>query len=110
MSNVNYVFETEGSIIRYRYPTHINDLVIPRESSTCAEVFMVLLNKNEAPPLHKHDDTEQVFYMIHGEGLLEICPAKDVEGEKFQIHAGQVVRIPPKTWHRVTALSGDRVK
>ena len=64
MAKEQYVFESEGKIIRYRFPTHINDLIIPREESTCAEVFMVVLDENEAPPLHKHDDAEQIFYMI----------------------------------------------
>ena len=66
MAKEQYVFESEGKIIRYRFPTHINDLIIPREESTCAEVFMVVLDENEAlsinmmmPNRFLHDSRER---------------------------------------------------
>ncbi|HOR56276.1 MAG TPA: cupin domain-containing protein [Flexilinea sp.] len=110
MAKEQYVFESEGKIIRYRFPTHINDLIIPREESTCAEVFMVVLDENEAPPLHKHDDAEQIFYMIQGKGKLEIRKQQNDEPEYFEINVGQVIKIPPHIWHRVFALSKEGVR
>ncbi len=110
MEETKYVFETEGKIIHYRFPTHTNDLIIPREESTAAEVFMVILDENEAPPLHKHDDAEQIFYMIRGTGKLEIKKREDIESKFFEIIPGQVIRIPPHTWHRVTAVSKEGVQ
>ncbi|NMB92937.1 MAG: cupin domain-containing protein [Flexilinea flocculi] len=110
MEKKKYVFETEGKIIRYRYPTHINDLTIPREETASSEVFMVLLDEKEAPPFHKHDDAEQIFYMIQGVGKLEIKEDGSSESEFFEIIPGQVIRIPPHTWHRVTALNKEGVR
>ena len=110
MEEPKYVFESEGNIVRYRFPTHINDLILPRENTACAEVFMVILDKGEAPPLHKHDDAEQIFYMIQGEGRLEIKESQNGESKFSDIHSGQVVHIPQHTWHRVTALNDDGVK
>ncbi len=62
---MKYVYDTTG-LKRYRFPTHVNDLVVDRSEAECSEVFMVVLQPGEAPPLHKHDDTEQVYYMLDG--------------------------------------------
>lgn len=102
MKPTKYVFETTG-LQRYRFPTHINDLVIDRSESAASEVFMVVLAPGEAPPLHQHDDTEQVFYIIEGQGRLEAGspPAS------FDVRPGNVVRVPVGTPHRIHCL-GDK--
>lgn len=93
---MNYVFGTEKTV-RYRFPTHINDLVMDRSEATSSEVFIVVLDPGEAPPLHQHDDTEQIFYVLSGHGRLEI----GAEAQAFQVAPGDVVRIPPATLHRI---------
>lgn len=101
---MQYVFSTKPDAMTcYQFPTHGNDLVIDRTESVTSEVFMVRLNAGQAPPLHKHEDTEQVFYIISGRGMLEI---KGV-GEHMACSPGDVVRIPPGTWHRVHC-QGDK--
>ena len=54
-----------------------------------------------APPMHVHHDTEQVFYVLEGEGRLEI----EGESQGFVCDPA-VVRIPPGTYHRVGHLPG----
>jgi len=93
---MNYVFSTEKTK-RYRFPTHINDLVMDRAEATSSEVFVVVLAPGEAPPLHQHDDTEQIFYVLSGQGRLEIGS----ERQPFPVAPGDVVRIPPATPHRI---------
>lgn len=91
-----YVFDTRQTI-HYRFPTHVNDLVMDRAEAETSEVFIVVLEPGEAPPLHVHHDTEQIFYVMDGNGLLQI-------GESVERHAvksGDVVRIPPSTYHRI---------
>jgi len=91
-----YVFSTADTI-RYRYPTHVNDLVLDRTEATTTEVFIVVLEPGEAPPLHQHDDTEQIFYIMAGAGTLTIGdPA-----QQFDVKPGDVVRIPPHTLHSI---------
>ena len=82
---------------RYQFPTHVNELVVDRAESQTSEVFVVVLKPGEAPPLHKHDDAEQVFYILEGEGILKT----GVEGEPHPVQAGDVVRIPPTILHSV---------
>jgi mannose-6-phosphate isomerase-like protein (cupin superfamily) len=93
---MNYVFDTNKSK-RYRFPTHINDLVMDRSEATSSEVFIVVLNPGEAPPLHQHDDTEQIFYVLEGAGQLRIGS----DQQQFPVKPGDVVRIPPSTLHSI---------
>ena len=59
-------------MIRYRFPTHTNDLIMDRRDAAASEAFFVILEPGEAPPLHVHEDAEQVFFVLEGEGALTI--------------------------------------
>ena len=100
---MKYVFSTANPK-RYRFPTHVNDLVMDRSEATASEVFIVELAPGEAPPLHQHDDTEQVFYVLSGRGRLEI----GADRAAHPVRSGDVVRIPPATLHAIQCL-GDEV-
>ena len=85
-----YVFHADEKL-RYRFPTHTNDLLLHRADAETAEAFMVVLEPGEAPPLHAHHDAEQVFYVLSGSGELQIGAAP---GERFPVGPGDLVRIP----------------
>ena len=93
---MNYVFSTKEPH-RYRFPTHINDLVMDRSQAVASEVFIVVIDPDGAPPLHQHEDTEQIVFVLEGRGRLEIGG----EGEDFMVEPGDVVRIPPSTLHTI---------
>ncbi|MGE5498693.1 MAG: cupin domain-containing protein [Syntrophothermus sp.] len=93
-----FVFPTEN-LKRYKFPTHINDIIIDRAESSFSEVFMVVVEPDKAPPFHKHDDTEQIFYVVEGTGTLTIGDKK----EQFRVEPGDVVRIPVATFHSIKA-------
>lgn len=97
-----YMFGTQ-KLKRYQFPTHINDLVIDRAQSAYSEVFMVVIEPNKAPPFHKHDDTEQIFYVLEGTGVLTIGDQK----EQYPVKPGDVVRIPVSTYHSIKADGKD---
>lgn len=94
---MNYVFSTSDTIL-YRFPTHVNELVLDRAEATVTEVFITVLEPGEAPPLHRHSDTEQIFYMLAGAGELRVGPEA---AERFRVKPGDLVRIPPDTWHMI---------
>ncbi len=98
---MQYVFTTK-KLTRYQFPTHTADLVIDRTQASCSEVFVVVLHPNQAPPLHKHDDMEQIFHVFAGYGILTIGEAK----QQISVKAGDVVRVPIDTWHSIRA-EGD---
>ena len=100
-----YVFSTANTI-RYRYPTHVNDLVLDRTEAATTEVFIVVLEPGEAPPLHHHDDAEQIFYIMEGSGTLTIGdPA-----QQFEVKPGDVVRIPPHALHSIQCAASTTLR
>lgn len=102
---MQFVFHT-AQAKRYRFPTHTNDLVVDRAASQTSEVFLVTLNPGEAPPLHKHDDAEQVFYILEGEGTLRTGADEGLH----PVQPGDVVRIPPTIFHSIQCTGKQPLK
>jgi quercetin dioxygenase-like cupin family protein len=80
----------------------VNDLVFDRSEARCSEAFVVVLAPGQSPPRHKHDDTEQVFHVLEGRGTLTV--GDDAAGHV--VAPGDVVLIPPGTWHAIRAEGG----
>ena len=99
---MKYVFDTKKGK-RYEFPTHINEIVVDRSESKMAEVFVVIVEPGKAVHYHAHDDCEQIFYIVEGEGVLVIGPDK----KEYDVKPTQIVRIPVKTCHSVRP-KGDR--
>ncbi|HRK31586.1 MAG TPA: cupin domain-containing protein [Tepidisphaeraceae bacterium] len=93
---MQYIFPTT-KYEHYRLPTHVNDLVMDRSQATASEVFVVVLEPGEAPPRHKHEDTEQIFYVLAGRGRLEA----GTPPTNHPVSPGDVVRIPVGEFHRI---------
>lgn len=92
-----YVFHGRD-VIRYRFPTHTNDLIMDRRDATTSEAFFVILEPGEAPPLHVHPDAEQVFFVLEGEADMTVGSETQ---ETFPLRVGDFVRTPPATYHAV---------
>ncbi len=101
-----FVFST-SDITRYAFPTHINDLVMDRSQASFSEVFIVVIEPGKAPPLHIHNDTEQIFYILEGTGVLTIGNEDQL---KQPVGPGDIVRIPINTWHSITANTDNTLK
>jgi mannose-6-phosphate isomerase-like protein (cupin superfamily) len=95
---MRYVFNPSDTVT-YRFPTHTNELLYGREEAAATETFVVVLEPGEAPPLHKHPDCEQVFYVTEGSGVLHV--GEGAGSRQFRVQAGDLVRVPPHTWHRI---------
>lgn len=89
---------------QYRLPTHSTELLMDRAEAETSEAFLVSLAPGEAPPLHVHHDTEQVFYVLKGSGQLQ---TGSEDGRRFPVRAGDLVRIPPGTHHRMMCVDGE---
>jgi quercetin dioxygenase-like cupin family protein len=99
-----YVFDPR-QVIRYRFPTHTNDLIMDRKDASAAEAFFVILEPGEAPPIHVHPDAEQVFLILEGEGVLGI--GHDA-AERYPLKVGDFVRTPPGVPHAVSCVGNSR--
>lgn len=100
---MKYIFSTTD-VKRYRFPTHTNLLVMDRSEAAASESFISVMEPGEAPPLHRHDDTEQVFYVLSGRGRLETGEDAEPAGT---VGPGDLVRIPPGTLHRIHCISDE---
>jgi len=92
-----YVYDTR-QVIRYRFPTHVNDLIMDRKDAATSEAFFVVLEPGEAPPLHVHRDAEQLFFVLAGEAELTVG---QTDQETLPLAVGDFVRTPPGTYHAV---------
>jgi mannose-6-phosphate isomerase-like protein (cupin superfamily) len=105
MDQRKYVFSTSEPI-RYRFPTHVNDLVMNRSEAETSEVFIVVLEPGEAVGLHIHHDMEQIFYMLRGTGVLRVG---EDGSQQFPVKPGDVMRIPPNTFHSVLCNGQEQI-
>ena len=99
-----YVFHARD-VIRYRFPTHTNDLIMDRRDAATSEAFFVVLEPGESPPLHVHPDAEQVFFVLEGEAEMTVGQESP---ERFPLRAGDFVRTPPGTYHAARCTSPGR--
>jgi quercetin dioxygenase-like cupin family protein len=61
----------------------------------------VYLEKGAIVPRHSHEN-EQLTYVL--EGTLRLWLGEDDDEEMFDVHAGEVLHIPPHVPHRAEAL------
>jgi len=102
---MKYVFNTESGI-RYRFPNHSTDLIVDRSEAACSEVFIVMMAEGSANHFHRHPETEQVFHILEGAGILTIGE----ERSEIPIKERDVVRIPPGTLHSVRATDARGIR
>jgi mannose-6-phosphate isomerase-like protein (cupin superfamily) len=100
-----YVFDAH-KVVRYRFPTHTNDLIMDRRDAATSEAFFVVLEPGEAPPIHVHPDAEQVFFVLEGEGEMGVGPGAT---DKHRLKVGDFVRTPPGVPHSVRCTGGSRL-
>jgi mannose-6-phosphate isomerase-like protein (cupin superfamily) len=100
-----YVFDTR-EVARYRFPTHTNDVIMDRSEASASEAFFVILEPGEAPPLHVHEDAEQVFFVLEGDGMLTVGRESP---ETIPVKAGDFVRTPPGTYHAIRCTGSRRL-
>ena len=88
----------------YRWSTHTNSLLIDRRDTEGSEVFLTTIEPKKLAPRHVHDDNEQLYYVIKGEGLVTYRLPSETADQEVKIKAGQVVFIPLETDHQITCV------
>jgi mannose-6-phosphate isomerase-like protein (cupin superfamily) len=53
---------------------------------------------------HYHADSEELYYLVAGEGMMEI------DGERSAVGPGDAILIPPGAWHQITATGGSELR
>ena len=56
------------------------------------------LEPGQATTRHYHRDAEEIYFVLEGEGQLEL------EGERARVEAGDAIPIEPGAWHQIRNL------
>ena len=79
----------DGSTIR-----SLLDLsVAPVVNHSLAEATLPAGDRTER---HHHKVSEEIYYLIQGQALMEI------DGEEREVGPGDAILIPPGSWHQIT--------
>ena len=91
---------------RYTFKTHINEMLLPRENAESIEAFRVIVEPGKATHLHVHNDTEQLYYVISGQGKgLFVHP--DGKREEFDMAPEDVIHVPRNTQHQIACAGAE---
>ena len=93
---------------RYTFPNHINDLMIDRCQTGNSEVYMVILNQGQTTGTHKHDEMEQIFYVVAGEGIITIGEGPDEKD--YSIKPGNVIFVRQSMVHSVSPVKDKSMR
>lgn len=80
----------------------VNEGLVPQAGDLLVDV--VTYGPNVACPEHYHKGTKHFFYILEGDGVLEI------EGEEYDIEQGTVAWIGEGDRHRLFARDGQQMR
>lgn len=78
----------DGSTIR----SLLDRSVAPVRKQSLAEAT---LETGRETARHYHRESEELYYLIEGGGLME------VDGETAEVSVGDAILIPPRAWHQL---------
>ena len=84
----------------YVFPTHLNEMLLPREETENIEVFRVVIEPRQYTHQHAHPDTEQVYIVLSGRGHLLVIRHPDRRVE-YSLVPKLLVYIPRNAEHQV---------
>lgn len=62
-----------------------------------------VFDPGESNNRHRQREQEELYFVVSGRLEME------VEGERFEIEAGDVVIVPPESWRQMTAIEASEV-
>jgi quercetin dioxygenase-like cupin family protein len=80
----------------------INEGLVPDAGDLLVDI--VTYGPGVSCPVHYHEGTDHFFYILEGEGVLE------VEGDTYDLGAGSVVWVGEEDRHRLYAREGQRMR
>jgi len=77
--------------------------ILDRTNSTAANQSLAetTLPAGAETEEHYHPQTEEIYYVLRGRGLMTL------EGEKREVRPGDGILIPPGTSHRIRNIEGE---
>jgi len=82
--------------------SRILELIRPeRQGAANLSLAQATIQPGRTTYWHRHGTSEEIYYVLRGEGLLEI------EAERHEVGPGDAYLIPPGAEHRITCLSAQ---
>lgn len=86
---------------KFSFEKHINEFLIKREDAQLSEVFTVVVPINKSTHDQIHNDMEQIFIVIQGNGIIETHKEKSKKKEIVKIEKNDIVLIQLNTYHKI---------
>lgn len=104
------VYTTDENVMDdYRFPTHDNLLIMDRAYAEGCESILVRIAPQKFTHRHAHNDTEQLYYVLSGEGKV-VLERPDGSIEEHAIVPTNFVHIPRNNFHQIFCTSEDTLK
>jgi len=96
-SMVRHVTEWEWIDLAKHESGALTKLLVTKESCASKNIdFYISSYEPKAyAAMHMHEESEEVFYFLEGEGIFMMG------NSKHRVGAGSVVYVEPKTWHGI---------
>lgn len=94
---------------QYRFKTHINEMLLPREEAEGIEAFHVIIDPGKQTHAHVHEDTEQLYYVIAGRGRIEMT-RPDGSSAEYALAPEDVMYVPRGVRHQVHCVGGEALR
>ena len=94
---------------RYRFKTHINEMLLAREEAEGIEAFQVIIEPGRQTHAHFHEDTEQLYHVIAGRGRVEFARS-DGSTMELALAPEDVVFVPRAVRHQVHCVGGEALR
>ena len=104
------VYTTDENVMDdYRFPTHDNLLIMDRAYAEGCESILVRIAPQKFTHRHAHNDTEQLYYVLSGEGKV-VLERPDGSVEEHVIVPTNFVHIPRNNFHQIFCTGEDSLK
>lgn len=90
----------EEAAVNIRGGQHSYLLAGPDDSARVA-VTWIVSPRGSRQPVHRHPDSEQVYVVVRGRGLMT------VGDESAEVGEGTLIRVPPETDHAIEGVSDE---
>jgi len=94
---------------RYRFKTHINEMLLAREEAEGIEAFQVIIEPGRQTHAHVHEDTEQLYHVIAGRGRVELA-RPDGSTMELALAPEDVVFVPRGVRHQIHCVGGEALR
>jgi mannose-6-phosphate isomerase-like protein (cupin superfamily) len=88
----------DEAAVNVRGGQHSYLLAGPDDSDRLA-VTWIVSPQGSCQPVHRHEDSEQVYVIVRGRGLMT------VGDESAEVDEGTFIRVPPDTDHAIEGIS-----